>query len=147
MSKRIAPCGSWASPITSDLIVAGTIGLDELSVDGDDIYWVERRPAEEGRNTIIRRRAGRNEELTPKPFNPRTTVRFALPESGPVRLLVFNQMGQRVKVLVDGERAWGRHQVVWEGADEGGRLVASGVYFARLETAGEARNLKMVLLR
>ena len=46
---RIAPYGSWASPITSDLIVASSIGLGDILVDEGDIYWIESRPLERGR--------------------------------------------------------------------------------------------------
>ncbi len=50
MSERIiAPYGSWASPITSDLIVSDTIKLIELAIDREDVYWVEMRPTEAGR--------------------------------------------------------------------------------------------------
>jgi dipeptidyl aminopeptidase/acylaminoacyl peptidase len=51
---RIAPYGSWASPITSDLIVASSIGLSEILVDGNDIYWIESRPQEQGRSVVVR---------------------------------------------------------------------------------------------
>ena len=51
---RIAPYGSWASPITSDLIVASSIGLGDILVDGSDVYWIESRPQEGGRSVIIR---------------------------------------------------------------------------------------------
>src|SRR5207237_4838832 len=72
---KVAPYGSWKSPITSDLIVAGTIGLSALSLDGDDIYWIESRPKEGGRNVIVRRTPdGRTEDVTPAPFNVRTRV-------------------------------------------------------------------------
>src|SRR5918912_2965415 len=72
---KIAPYGSWRSPITSDLIVAGTIALGEVLLDGDDIYWVEGRPAEEGRSVIVRRTPdGRTRDVTPPPFNARTRV-------------------------------------------------------------------------
>jgi dipeptidyl aminopeptidase/acylaminoacyl peptidase len=51
---RIAPYGSWASPITSDLIVASSIGLGDILVDGGDVYWIESRPQEQGRTVIVR---------------------------------------------------------------------------------------------
>jgi dipeptidyl aminopeptidase/acylaminoacyl peptidase len=51
---RIAPCGSWASPITSDLIVASSIGLGGILIDGSDVYWIESRPQEQGRSVIVR---------------------------------------------------------------------------------------------
>jgi len=56
MSKQIAKYGSWKSPITSDLIVAGTIGLGEITFDGDDLYWIESRPrVEETLSFAVRR--------------------------------------------------------------------------------------------
>jgi len=54
----VSPFGSWRSPITADAIVAGVVGLGQIQLDGDDIYWVEQRPAEVGRNVVVRRRAG-----------------------------------------------------------------------------------------
>ena len=44
MSKQVAPYGSWKSPITSDLIVAETVGLGQIALDGKDTYWLEMRP-------------------------------------------------------------------------------------------------------
>jgi dipeptidyl aminopeptidase/acylaminoacyl peptidase len=70
-----APYGSWKTPITSDLIVAGTIALSEAMLDGDDIYWIEGRAAERGRNCIVRRSPdGQTRDVTPPDFNARTTV-------------------------------------------------------------------------
>ncbi|HEY9633349.1 MAG TPA: S9 family peptidase [Coleofasciculaceae cyanobacterium] len=72
---QIAPYGSWKSPITADLIVAGTIGLGQIALDGEDVYWIEGRPAEAGRNAIVRRTAdGKITDVTPSPFNARTRV-------------------------------------------------------------------------
>jgi dipeptidyl aminopeptidase/acylaminoacyl peptidase len=71
----VAPFGAWKSPITSDLIVAGTIGLGQIKLDGATIYWSESRPTEGGRNVIIQRNPnGSVNEITPKPFNARTRV-------------------------------------------------------------------------
>src|SRR5436853_1999165 len=73
--KIIAPYGSWKSPITSDLIVAGTIALSETALDSDDIYWIEGRAAERGRNCIVRCAPdGQVQDVTPPDFNARTTV-------------------------------------------------------------------------
>ena len=75
--KKTAPFGTWKSPITSDLIVAKTVGLGGPGVDGDDFYWVESRPSEAGRNVIVRLRTKPNQqiaELNPAPTNARTRV-------------------------------------------------------------------------
>src|SRR5256885_15529303 len=52
---RVAPYGSWKSPITADLIVKGSIGLGQPAIDGEDVYWIELRPSEGGRSVIVRR--------------------------------------------------------------------------------------------
>ncbi len=72
---QVAPYGSWKSPITSDRIVLGTIGLEQVALDGQDIYWIESRPLEGGRYVIVRRTPdGQTRDVTPPPFNARTRV-------------------------------------------------------------------------
>jgi len=74
-SPKTAPYGAWKSPITSDLIVAQSISLSEVRLDGGAIYWVEGRPQEQGRNVVVRAGAdGGATDLTPTPFNVRTRV-------------------------------------------------------------------------
>jgi dipeptidyl aminopeptidase/acylaminoacyl peptidase len=73
--QRVAPYGSWKSPITSDLIVAGSVSLGQPLVDGDDLYWVEMRPSEGGRSVIVKRDSmGALIDITPPGFNARTRV-------------------------------------------------------------------------
>ncbi|HEX8284777.1 MAG TPA: prolyl oligopeptidase family serine peptidase [Pyrinomonadaceae bacterium] len=72
---EVAPYGSWKSPITSDLIVTATVGLGQIALDGEDVYWVELRPSEAGRNCVVRRAPdGRVSDVTPEGFNARTRV-------------------------------------------------------------------------
>ncbi|HEY0764927.1 MAG TPA: S9 family peptidase [Pyrinomonadaceae bacterium] len=74
-SPKIAPYGSWKSPITSDLIVEGSVGLSQPSFDGDDIYWIEMRPKEAGRNVIVKRSStGSCVDVNQPPLNARTRV-------------------------------------------------------------------------
>lgn len=74
-AQQIAPYGSWKSPITSDLIVAATIGLGQIALDGDTVYWSEARPTEGGRNVVVRWSPdGQTTDLLPAPFNARTRV-------------------------------------------------------------------------
>ncbi len=71
----VAPYGTWKSPITSDMVVENSVRLGAVELDGDDIYWVEERPHEGGRNVIVRRSAeGIAEDVTPAPYNVRTRV-------------------------------------------------------------------------
>lgn len=72
---QTAPYGTWASPLTSERIVSATVGLSGVQVDGDDIYWLESRPAEGGRVVLVRRTSsGAITDVTPAPFNIRTRV-------------------------------------------------------------------------
>jgi len=72
---QVAPYGSWKSPITSDLIVTATVGLGQIALDGEDVYWVELRPSEAGRNCVVRRAPdGAVSDVTPQGFNARTRV-------------------------------------------------------------------------
>ena len=75
VDQSVAPYGSWKSPITSDLIVAGSIRLGEIRLDGGAVYWSEMRPMEAGRNVVVRASAeGTQEDITPAPLNVRTRV-------------------------------------------------------------------------
>ena len=72
---KTAPYGSWKSPITSDLIVKESIGLGQVKMAQDDIYWIEMRPSEGGRQVIVRHsREGGTTDITPPGFNARTRV-------------------------------------------------------------------------
>ncbi len=72
---QIAPYGSWKSPITADSIVADSIGISSIVLDGTDIYWLESRPQEAGRSVIVRRTAdGRMTDITPPEYNVRSRV-------------------------------------------------------------------------
>jgi dipeptidyl aminopeptidase/acylaminoacyl peptidase len=67
--------GTWPSPITADAVAAQGIRLSYVAIDGEDIYWLEGRPHEGGRNVLVRRRSdGRQEDVTPSGFNLRTRV-------------------------------------------------------------------------
>ena len=71
----ISPYGSWKSPISAELVAGGEIGLEQIRIDGDDTYWIERRAQEGGRKVIVRRSAdGTVTDVTPAGFNARTRV-------------------------------------------------------------------------
>ncbi|HNB54657.1 MAG TPA: hypothetical protein PK530_22100, partial [Anaerolineales bacterium] len=73
MPIQTAPYGTWKSPITTDLIVANTVGLSSVLLDGEDTYWLESRPTEKGRNVIVRRTPdGETVDVNPAPFNARS---------------------------------------------------------------------------
>ena len=71
----VAPYGSWKSPITAEMLVSDSIHFMEIQLDGTDIYWIEGRPEERGRNVIVKRSAdGQTTDMLPEPFNARTRV-------------------------------------------------------------------------
>ena len=73
--QEIAPYGSWKSPITSDMIASGMTRLEQVILDGENIYWIEMRPAEGGRCVVVQRSPrGQEVDITPIPFNVRTRV-------------------------------------------------------------------------
>ena len=82
----------------------------------------------------------------PNPFNPSTLIPYQLSATSPVRLEVFNVLGQRVATLVDGQQGAGSYVARWDGTDAAGRATASGVYFYRLTVAGAHQTGKMVLV-
>jgi hypothetical protein len=84
---------------------------------------------------------------TPNPFNPVTTIAYALDREGPVRLRVYDPRGRLVTTLAAGPHAAGRHTAVWRGRDAQGQRVASGVYLARLEADGRAVTRKLLLAK
>ncbi len=84
----------------------------------------------------------------PNPFNPTTNIAFSVPDgTEPVALRVYSVDGRLVRTLVDGAVPAGPHTVLWDGTNDAGVSVASGVYFARLSSAGETKQTKMALLK
>jgi len=83
----------------------------------------------------------------PNPFNPSTTISFIVPDTGITSLSVFNIKGQRVNVLYNGLLSKGHHSFIWNGLDEMGSTVSSGVYFAKVEMNGMTQTHRMVLIK
>jgi hypothetical protein len=83
----------------------------------------------------------------PNPFNPTTTISFITPQAGLTKLSVFNIKGQRVNMLYNGLLSKGHHSIVWNGLDERGTAVSSGVYFVRVEMNGMSQTHKMILMK
>ena len=84
----------------------------------------------------------------PNPFNPATTISFALPAAALVRLTIFDVAGRRVRLLVDGtQHAAGKHSVIWDGRNDTGQPMPSGTYFYRLEAGGWGETKKITLVK
>ena len=84
---------------------------------------------------------------TPNPFNPTTTIAFTLANDGVVSLRVYNALGQQVRTLVNRHTTAGHHTVTWNGRDDRGNAVASGVYLYRLVTGDKVMVKRMTLVR
>ena len=99
---------------------------------------------------------GENEELPlsyslsqnyPNPFNPSTTIRFEIPLQSRVELIIYNVIGQKIATLFDEEKEAGRYSVVWNGRNETGSDVGSGVYFSCFRAEGYVAVRKLMLVR
>ena len=83
----------------------------------------------------------------PNPFNSTTAIGFALPRAGAIRLAIFNLLGQQVAVLAEGTYAAGSYTLRWDGVSYGGRALAAGLYFYRLQTPWGVQTRKLLLLK
>jgi hypothetical protein len=81
----------------------------------------------------------------PNPFNPQTAIAYSLPQEGNVRLVIYNMLGQMVRKLVDENQAAGHKRILWDGNNEFGVRVSSGVYFYRIEFGKQKLIGKMIL--
>ncbi|MCK4546365.1 MAG: T9SS type A sorting domain-containing protein [Candidatus Eisenbacteria sp.] len=110
------------------------VGARMTSVDARDEDALQSRPL-------------RLHQNYPNPFNPVTNILFELPSAGEVSLRVYDVLGRRVRTLVDALMPAGHHPVVWDGTDDDGHRVSTGLYLYRLEHEGHIRSMKMVLLK
>ncbi|MCK6558098.1 carbohydrate binding domain-containing protein [bacterium] len=83
----------------------------------------------------------------PNPFNPETRIVYALPQQAHVTLAIFNTLGQKVRTLVEANQPAGKHEIVWDGRNDHGQSLASGIYFYQLRTAEAKLTRRMVLMR
>jgi photosystem II stability/assembly factor-like uncharacterized protein len=83
----------------------------------------------------------------PNPFNPQTVIKYDLPEAGLVRITIYNLLGQKVRTLVDEDQETGYKSVNWDGKDDWGEEVATGIYFYKIKAGDFALVKKMVLLK
>ena len=82
----------------------------------------------------------------PNPFNPSTTISFSIPEQSKIQVLIYNIKGQKVKTVTNESFDKGNHSVVWNGVDDSGKNVSSGVYFYNLNVNGTSKAIKKCLL-
>ncbi|HEU4930376.1 MAG TPA: FlgD immunoglobulin-like domain containing protein [Candidatus Krumholzibacteria bacterium] len=131
----------------------GAIGADtyyKVNAVDDDGYAggysseVSASPPTDAKPIVYRTRLFQN---SPNPFNPETEVRFELAAPANVSISIFDAAGRRVRVLIDDARPAGPNVLRWNGRDDSGQTVSSGVYFYRMRTSGFDATRKMVLLK
>jgi hypothetical protein len=83
----------------------------------------------------------------PNPFNPSTKIQVGIPEAGNATLVIYNTLGQTVRTVMDEYRAAGRFEVTWDGKDDTGRTVGTGVYLYRLVSGQTSLVKKMILVK
>ncbi len=83
----------------------------------------------------------------PNPFNPTTEIQFSIKQAGPVKIEIYNILGQRVRTLINGNMPAGNHNVTWNGIDDKNRSVASGIYFYRMQSGKYTNTKKMVMMK
>jgi hypothetical protein len=87
------------------------------------------------------------EQNFPNPFNLSTQIQYALPEKARVKIVIYNLLGQRVKTFDIGERAPGRYSITWNGVNERGTTISSGIYFYRFDSDKFTQTKKLVLIK
>jgi hypothetical protein len=119
----------------------GVMGYDS----SDDVFGiVSTLTAVEAAETPARFALRQN---APNPFNPRTSIEFDLPSLERVRLDVFQPGGRHVRTLVDRVMSAGRHEVTWDGRDDHGTALSSGIYLYRIQAGRHTKSRRMVLLK
>ncbi|MBN1349710.1 T9SS type A sorting domain-containing protein [candidate division KSB1 bacterium] len=83
----------------------------------------------------------------PNPFNPETTIRYAIPGDVDVKIAVFNMLGQRVRILENGHRQQGYYSVHWDGRDDAGNSLTSGIYLCRIQAGEYRQSIKLAILK
>ena len=151
-SSRVTHFGLGGARGVDSLVVnwpSGTVDHHGATAANTALHLVEGGPA-----TAVAEDADKARPTTfalaeayPNPFNASAVLRFSLPDAAPVKLVLYNALGQRVRSLLADVLPAGTHQVTWNGRDESAAEVASGVYYANLEAYDERRVRSLVLLR
>jgi hypothetical protein len=139
-----------AATITSDNEIVAT-GSYEVSPDNWQ-PWIGKLADDSTMITSVRNDSHGPMTISllqnhPNPFNPSTTISYDLPELSTVSLIVYDIQGREVMTLQDADKPPGNYEVKWNGIDQSGNPVSTGVYFARLQAGVISKTIKMVYLR
>lgn len=137
-----------AIPLLENLVIKNC----DLSIDAqEELYCLGKAERPEHKETNeFDSKNGKSIVVSgnyPNPFNPQTQIQFALPETGKVSIKIYDIRGREVVTLLDSEKAAGQHVIKWDGLDQKGLKVASGMYFYRINYQGMALVKKMMIVR
>lgn len=132
-----------------DVFVGGSFNVSGSSLSSNFARWTDQKQIQEEQKVIsnVLPTEFLLSQNNPNPFNPSTTIRYALPSNETVRIAVYNVLGHTVKILVDSYKQAGNHSVVWDARDETGNAVGSGVYICRIVAGDFQSSRKMLLVR
>jgi beta-glucanase (GH16 family) len=140
---------TWTTVSASAFLSAGTQVMRFVpTTAGFNVNWFEILSGASAVQTDLRPAGYALHPCHPNPFNPATTISYDLPEPAVVRLTIHDLAGRLVRTLVAGAVVGeGRHEVVWNGRDDAGQIMAAGVYFYRLDAAGFSETKRMTLVK
>jgi len=108
--------------------------------------WVVATDVEEEKEAVVPKEFSISQNY-PNPFNPHTVIEYALPKESKVKIVVYNILGQRVRILKDEIEKEGYKRVIWDGRDDTGSEVASGIYFYRIVAGDFVKAKKMMMVK
>jgi hypothetical protein len=147
----IAGAGDLMAHTPFDTVYYPAVNEEHMTISAESAIWFLTEVRRDV-SAVSGGRAQLPEVLTlyqnsPNPFSQATTIHYSAPRHQEVRLAIYDIAGRRVVTLLDGSAGPGRGQAAWNGRDDRGQDVASGIYFCRLTAAGQTRVRPMVLLR
>jgi hypothetical protein len=154
MKTQVIGAGGVIGASSTNYKVSGTVGQTAIG-KSENSYWAYHgfwnpftgfTDVEEGMEVILPRDFGLSQNY-PNPFNPQTVIEYALPKDAHVHIIVFNVLGQKVKILKDEWEPAGYRRVTWDGKDQKGEEVGTGIYFYKIQADDFVKTKKMVLLK
>ena len=140
--------GTWYNVFDQSTVTVSGAAIDTLTIPGytaliysnrqDDIQGVQPSPGKVPTRVAL-------EQNYPNPFNPSTSIRFDVPRAAPVTVQVYDVLGRIVRTLVNERMSPGTYTTSWDGINEGGKQIGSGMYFYRLSIGGDGGYRTMLI--